>query len=53
MREVPGRFDAGMVPFSDVLEAQVLKPQARDRGTDAMAEDRLTRSGSLRAIVKA
>jgi len=52
VREVSDRHDAGMVPFSDLLEAQVLKQQARDRRTDAMAEYWLARSAYLRAIVR-
>lgn len=52
VREVSDRYDAGMVPFSDLLEAQVLNQQARDRRTDAMAEYWLARSAYLRAIVR-
>lgn len=51
VREVSDRYTAGMVPFSDLLEAQVLRQQARDRRVDATVDFWLKRSAYLRAIV--
>ncbi len=52
VREVSDRYDNGMVPFSDLLEAQVLKQQAEERRIDAVVEYWLSRSAYLRAIAR-
>jgi outer membrane protein TolC/preprotein translocase subunit SecF len=50
VREVSDRYSAGLVPFSDLLEAQVLRQQALDRRTDARVDFWLRRSAYLRSI---
>jgi len=52
VREVSDRHANGMVPFSDLLEAQVLKQQAEERRIDAVVEYWLMRSAYLRSIAR-
>ena len=52
VKEVSDRYDNGMVPFSDLLEAQVLRQQSEDRRIDAVVEYWLRRSAYLRAIAR-
>lgn len=51
VREVSDRYTNGMVTFSNLLEAQVLRQQSQDRRIDAV-EDRLKRSAYLRSIAE-
>jgi len=50
VREVTDRYEHGMVPFSDVLEAQALRQQAHDRRIDLTVEYWLKRSAYLRSV---
>jgi len=50
VREVSDRYTNGMVTFSDLLEAQVLKQQSQDRRIDAVVDYWLKRSAYLRSI---
>lgn len=50
LREERDRYQSGLVTVSDLLEAQVLLRQARDRETDSRTDYWLQRSAYLRAI---
>lgn len=50
LKEVSDRHASGLVTFSDVLEAQVLRQQALDKQIDARSDYQLKRAAYLRAI---
>lgn len=50
LTEATSRYASGLIPFSDVLEAQVLKHQAEDRRIDARSDYWQRRSTYLRAV---
>jgi multidrug efflux pump subunit AcrB/outer membrane protein TolC len=50
VREVSDRYTNGMVTFSDLLEAQVLRQQSQDRRIDALVDYWLKRATYLRSI---
>jgi multidrug efflux pump subunit AcrB/outer membrane protein TolC len=52
VKEQSDRYTNGMAPFSDLLEAQVLKQQSQDRRTDAVVEYWVKRSEYLRSIAR-
>lgn len=51
-KEVSDRYASGMVTFSDLLEAQVLRQQAQDRRIDAVVDYWLKRASYLRSIAR-
>ena len=52
VKEQSDRYTNGMAPFSDLLEAQVLMQQSRDRRTDAAVDYWVRRAAYLRAIAR-
>jgi multidrug efflux pump subunit AcrB/outer membrane protein TolC len=52
LKEESDHYNSGLVTFSDVLEAQVLRQQALDRQVDGRGDYWLKRSAYLRAIAQ-
>jgi outer membrane protein TolC len=52
LKEESDRYNSGLVTFSDVLEAQVLRQQALDHQVDGRGDYWLKRSAYLRAIAQ-
>jgi outer membrane protein TolC len=50
LKEASARYQNGLAPFSDVLEAELLRQGARDREIDVRSEYWLKRSAFLRAV---
>jgi len=52
LKEESDRYSSGLVTFSDVLEAQVLRQQALDHQVDGHGDYWLKRSAYLRAVAR-
>jgi outer membrane protein TolC len=52
LKEESDRYSSGLVTFSDVLEAQVLRQQALDHQVDGRGDYWLKRSAYLRAVAR-
>jgi outer membrane protein TolC/preprotein translocase subunit SecF len=52
LKEESDRYSGGLITFSDVLEAQVLRQQAVDHQVDARGDYWLKRSAYLRAVAR-
>jgi multidrug efflux pump subunit AcrB/outer membrane protein TolC len=50
VKEVSDRYTNGLVPFSDLLEAQVLRQQALDRRIDVLVDNWVERTAYLSSI---